>query len=167
MSFDIGKTVKCNHIDYTGRYWGDPTEINGCPRCKGEGEYYDLSWDIVSGEAEQVDDIDLLEELVIKAVLTEIGDNKFHPEYGTSIIGSIGNAASVESVARTVEMEVGKALGQLYLRQQQQLQLGQSMSEDELIYKVDRVETRIVDARTLTVALTVIAESGRGTTIFI
>jgi len=165
MSFDIGKTIACNHLDYTGRYWGDPTEINGCPRCKGEGEYYDLSWGIVSGDAEHVEDLTLLEELVIKAVLTELGDNRFHPEYGTSIASSVGNAVSMESVARTLELEVGRALGQLYLRQQQQVQLGQEMSSDELIYMVERIETRIVDARTITVAVTVVAESGSETTI--
>jgi len=165
MSFDIGKTIKCDHLDYTGRYWGDPAEITGCPKCLGEEEYYDIAWNVVSGDAVNVEDLDLLEELVIKAVLTEIGDNKFHPEYGTSIVGSVGNAVSVESVARTVEVEVGVALGQLYLRQQQQVQLGQEMSSDELIYMVERVETRIVDERTLHVAVTVVAESGRETTV--
>lgn len=167
MSFDIGKTVKCNHIDYTGRYWGDPSEMSGCPKCKGEEEYYDIAWDIVSGDAVNVEDLDLLGELVVKAVLTEISDNRFHPEYGTSIVGSVGNAVSTESVARTIEMEVGRALGQLYLRQQQQVQLGQEMSSDELIHMVERIETRIVDARTITVAVTVVAESGRETTVFV
>jgi len=167
MSFDIGKTIRCNHIDYTGKYWGDPTEMNGCPKCKGEEEYYDIAWNIVSGGAVNVEGLDLLGELVVKAVLTEINDNRFHPEYGTSIVGSIGNAVSTELVARTIEMEVGRALGQLYLRQQQQVQLGQEMSSDELIHMVERIETRIVDARTITVAVTVVAESGRETTVFV
>ncbi len=167
MSFDIGKTIKCDHLDYTGKYWGDPTEINGCPKCRGEEEYYDIAWDVASGDAVNVEDLDLLEELVVKAVLTETRDNRFHPEYGTSIVGSVGNAISVETVARTVETEVGIALGQLYLRQQQQVQLGQEMSSDELIYMIERVETRIVDELTLHVAVTVIAESGREATVVV
>jgi len=161
MSFDIGKMITCDHIDYTGKSWGDPTEISGCPKCKGDGEYYDLTWNVGIGIAVHVEDLDLLQELTLKAVLTQVGDNKFHPDYGTSIMGSIANLKTVESVARTLETEIARALGQLYLRQQQQIQLGQEMSDDELIHSIDRVETRAIDARTLYVGVTVIAESGK------
>ncbi len=167
MSFDIGKMVLCNHLDYTGKYWGSADEIEGCPKCTGAGEYYDISWGPMPGDMTQVVNLALLEELVKKAILTEIGDNEFHPEYGTSIVSSIGSASYVEAISRVIEMEVGKALGQLYLRQQQQLQLGQNMSEDELIYKVARSDVRIVDERTLLVYLTIVAESGRELTIAI
>ena len=160
MSFDIGQRIRCNHIDYTGKYWGNPSEIDGCPKCKGVGEYYDVEWNASTGSIAQVENLDLLEELVMKAVMTEIGDNRFHPEYGTSIVNSIANVASAESVARTVEAEVGRALGQIYLRQQQQIQLGQDMSDDELIYRVDKIETRVVDPRTLTVTVSIVTESG-------
>jgi len=165
VSFDIGKTIACDHIDNLGYYWGDPDEVEGCPKCRGTKEYYDLAWNIGLGEPYYVEDLTLLQELTLKAVLTQIGDNKFHPNYGTSIMGSIANLRTVESVARTLETEIAKALAALYLRQQQQIQLGQDMSDDELINRIDKVETVVSDPRTLNVEVIVVAESGNDTTI--
>ena len=107
----------------------------------------------------------MLKELTLKAVLTQVGDNKFHPNYGTSIMGSIANLRTVESVARTLETEIAKALASLYLRQQQQMQLGQEMSDDELIKRIDKVETIVRDPRTLNVEVIVVAESDNDTII--
>ena len=161
MSFDIGKTLQCNHVDYDGTYWGTPEKLNGCPKCRGTGKYYDLVWDIGGGEAVQVSELDLLQELTLKAVLTSIGSNKFHPNYGTSLVESIANLVTVESVARTAEQEIGRALGQLYLRQQEQLRLGQPMDVDELIYQVDKLDLRIVNEMTLNIDVTITTEGGR------
>lgn len=165
MSFDIGKTIACNHVDNLGYYWGDPDEVTGCPKCRGANEYYDLAWNIGLGEPDYVEDLTLLMELTLKAVLTQVGDNMFHPNYGTSIMGSIANLKTIETVARTLETEIAKALAALYLRQQQQIQLGQEMSDDELINRIDKVETVVRDPRTLNVEVIVVAESGRETSI--
>lgn len=165
MSFDIGKTIKCNHMDNFGYYWGNPNEIEGCPKCRGTNEYYDLAWAIGLGEPDYVEDLTLLMELTLKAVLTQTGDNKFHPNYGTSIIGSIANLRTVETVARTIETEIARALAALYLRQQQQIQLGQDMSDDELVHRIDKVETVVRDPRTLNIEVIVVAESGKDVTI--
>lgn len=161
MSFDIGKTIACNHVDHLGYYWGNPGEVEGCPKCRGANEYYDLAWNIGLGEPDFVEDLTLLSELTLKAVLTEIGDNKFHPNYGTSIMGSIANLRTVETVARTLETEIAKAMASLYLRQQQQIQLGQEMSDDELINRIDKVETVVRDPRTLNVEVIIVAESAK------
>ena len=167
MSFDIGKTIPCDHVDNFGYYWGNPDEVEGCPKCRGANEYYDLAWNMGAGEAVHVEDLNLLQELTLKAVLTQVGDNKFHPNYGTSIMGSIANLRTVESVARTLETEVARALGQLYLRQQQQIQLGQDMSDDELIRSIDKIETRAIDPRTLYVEVIAVAMSGRSAAVTI
>jgi len=167
MSFDIGKTIPCDHVDNLGHYWGSADEIEGCPKCRGASEYYDLSWNVGTGDAVHVEDLDLLEELTLKAVLTQVADNKFHPNYGTSIMGSIANLRTVESVARTLETEIARALGQLYLRQQQQIQLGQDMTDDELVHSIDKIETRVVDPRTLYIEVIVVARSGRSATVTI
>lgn len=165
MSFDIGKTIGCNHVDNFGYYWGNPDEIEGCPKCRGANEYYDLAWDIGLGEPDYVEDLTLLMELTLKGVLTQAGDNRFHPNYGTSIMGSIANLRTVETVARTLETEIARALAALYLRQQQQIQLGQDMSDDELVHRIDKVETVVRDPRTLNVEVIIVAESGKDVTI--
>lgn len=165
MSFDIGKTIACNHVDNFGYYWGSPDEVEGCPKCRGANEYYDLAWNIGTGEPDFVEDLTLLAELTLKAVLTEVGDNRFHPNYGTSIMRSIANLRTAETVARTLETEIARVLGQLYLRQQQQIQIGQEMSDDELIHSIDRVETTVRDPRTLYVEVILVAESGKETTV--
>lgn len=167
MSFDVGKTLQCNHVDYDGTYWGTPEKLSGCPKCRGTSKYYDLAWDIGGGEALQVSTLDLLQELTLKATLTQVGSNKFHPNYGTSLVNSIANLSTVESVARTAELEIGRALGQLYLRQQEQLRMGQPMDVDELIYQVDKLDLKIVDERTLRIDVTITTEGGKETTVVI
>lgn len=168
MSFDIGQTVPCDHTDRYGNIYNTPETINLCPKCGGLEEYYDFVWKVADGNIDLVDDNPLLQELVIKAVLTEKEDNIFHPNYGTSIYASVAApSTSIEAVARLVEREVAKAVGGVRFRQDQQMQLGQQVTDDELIYSVEGLDLRIVDERSLAITLMVIAESGRSLTIVI
>jgi len=161
MSFDTGSTQRCDHTDYAGYYWGAINEISACPKCHGTETYYDFTFDNSTGNAKRIIDTNLLEELTIKAILTIKGDNIFHTSFGTSIGSSIGNQSNLETVSRIIETEVEQALGLLYLRQRQQLQLGQVMSADELIYRIDQIVSRVIDPRSLYVNVTVVAESGK------
>lgn len=112
--------------------------------------------------------MDLLVELVVKAVLTEIKDNIFHPNYGTAIYTSVAApSSSVESVARLVEQQVAKAVGGVRFRQDELLQLGIEMSDDELIYALQGLDVRILDARMLKVTMAIIADSGKSVEIAI
>lgn len=161
MSFDTGSTQRCDHIDYTGYYWGAIDEVSACPKCHGSDDYYDYTFNNGTGNAQRIIETELLEELTIKAVLTIKGANIFHPSYGTSISSSIGDQNNLETVSRIIETEVQQTLGAFYLRQQQQLQLGQVMSDDELIYMVDQIVSRVIDPRTLHVSIIIISESGK------
>jgi len=164
MSFDIGKTVVCDHVDYTGKSWKDPSIVTGCPKCLGLGTYYDFEWNEADGSVKEVTGLSLLQELTLKAVLTLKESNKFHPEYGTGISDSVAAIITEESIRRMVEYEVGAALGQLHIRQQMQQQLGQEMSDDELIYEVADLVLRFVDERTITIYISIVTESGRTVT---
>ncbi len=161
MSFDVGKTIVCDHIDYTGKSWGAANEIMGCPKCLGQESYYDISFSSASGAVNKVEGVDLLEELVMKVVLTGVGDNPFHLEYGTSIRDSIGALNSYESFARVIEFEIERGSSLLYLNQQLQLQLGQTMSDDELIHSIGNIQLDFVTERLLKIRMQVVAESGK------
>ena len=165
MSFDVGGTTMCDHKDrYGNTYSGDTLAL--CPKCGGTGEYYDLSWNLVNGAIRPVVDLDLLEELVVKGVLTVKEENPFHPNYGTSIVRSIGAPlASPVAVVRLIEKEVSDALANIQIRQKQQASVGQYMSEDELIYAINDLSVYITEPRTVRVDLTVVAESGKEITI--
>ena len=161
MSFDVGGMVMCDHVDRYGKtYSGD--ELYLCPKCFGAGEYYDLSWSIVNGAINPIVDLTLLEELVVKGVLTIKGENPFHPVYGTSIMESIGvPLASPMSVTRLIEQEVSDSLAGVRARQKQQTSVGQYMSQDELIYAVSNLKVVVTDPRTIRVDMTIVAESGK------
>lgn len=162
MSFDIGKMIDCDHIDRYGNNFNDPTLVNSCPKCAGRLEYYDFYWQPTDGNIEQVVNVDLLLELVVKAVLTEIKENIFHPGYGTSIHTSVAApSSSIEAVTRLVEQQIAKAVGGVRFRQNQLLELGIEMSDDELIYALRGLDVRLADARTLSITMAVIAESGQ------
>lgn len=168
MSFDIGKMIQCDHVDRYGNSYNTPALVDRCPKCAGSLEYYDFEWQITDGNIAQVVDINLLVELVVKAVLTEIKDNIFHPNYGTVIYTSVAApASSVEAVARLVEQQVSKAVGGVRFRQDELLQLGVEISDDELIYALQGLDVRILDARTLKITMAVIAESGKSVEIAI
>jgi len=168
MSFDIGQTILCNHIDRFGNTYTDPSQIDRCPKCHGKGDYYDLVWNATSGEVSKVEDLSLLQELAVKAVLTSKGDNIYHPSYGTAITDSVAApSSSVDAVARLIEQQVVQALGGVRFRQDQQLEIGQVMTDDELIRAISGIEVEIIDERTLKVVLSIIAESGSTSTFTI
>jgi len=160
MTYDLGQRVTCNHLDrYNNDYKTNPT---ACPKCLGSNYYYDLLWSEVDGNIIQVINLPLLQELCLKAVLTELGNSTFHPEYGTSIYSSVANAtSSFESVKRIIEREVGVALAGLKGRQDLQIALTQTLTDDERIYELNQIEVKFIDERTLNVNLYITTESGK------
>lgn len=168
MSFDIGKMVDCDHIDRFGNSYNTAALVSSCPKCAGELEYYDFYWKPTDGNIEQVVNVDLLVELVVKAVLTEIGENVFHPNFGTSVYTSVAApSASIEAVTRLIEQQVAKAVGGIRYRQDQLLELGVEMSDDELVYALQGLDVRMTDERTLSITMMVIAESGQSVEVAI
>jgi len=170
MSFDLGQRVICNHLDNGIDYKSMP---DTCPKCLGMNHfkdqnyadqyyYYDADWSFVNGSLIQVVDLPLLQELCLKAVLTVKENCVFHPEYGTSITASIAAATtSFEAVQRLIEKEVNVAMAGLQMRQDLQISLGQTLSDDERIYTVNRVDVSFMDARTLSVNIYITTVSGK------
>ena len=165
MSYDIGMTVTCDHEDRYGTVYTG-ANIAFCPKCNGTGEYYDMVWNLNNGNIRPVERLPLLEELVVKGVMTIKGENPFHPAYGTSIVKSVGSPlSSPQAVTRLIEQEVSESLAAIRSRQNQQMAIGQYMSKDEVIYSITQLNTAMVDARTMRVTMDVVAESGRTITI--
>ena len=163
MSFDIGYSVKCDHVDRFGTSYLANTFA--CPKCEGTDYYYDMSWNSATGNLYQVINLELLEELSMKSVLTIKGNCPLHTEYGTSITKSVAApSTSMESVIRLVESEVTAALAGLRGTQDMQLSIGQEVTEDEHIYSIQDIKVYAVDARTIQVEIGIITEAGKSMT---
>ena len=173
MSFDTGKRIQCNHLDNGIDYANNPPT---CPKCLGVNHYkdqnyqdqyyyYDAEWSFVDGSLIKVEDLSLLQELCLKTIITVKGNCTFHPEYGTSITTSVAaTTVSFEAVQRLIEREVNIAMAGLQLRQDLQISLGQTLTDDERIYTVNKIETTFIDERTLSVNLYITTESGKDLT---
>jgi phage baseplate assembly protein W len=166
MSYDLGQRVLCNHLDrYGNDYKSNP---GACPKCLGLGYYYDMLWDNVTGNISKVEDLHLLQELCLKSILTEVGDNPFHPEFGTHITRAVASPTS-ESTKRVVEKEVGVAMAGLKGRQDLQAAIGQSLSKDERIYQLKKIDVSLSasDSRNLKVNIYIVTESGKDLVYYI
>jgi hypothetical protein len=173
MSFDIGQRLICNHLDNNIDYTNN---IPTCPKCLGMNNfkdqnyidqyyYYDADWSFVDGSLIKVEDLPLLQELCLKAIVTVKGNCTFHPEFGTSITTSVAaTTVSFEAVQRLIEKEVNVAMAGLQMRQDLQISLGQTLTDDERIYTVNKIETIFIDERTLSVNLYITTESGKDLT---
>jgi len=147
MTFDSGRLIVCDHVLVDGNtlladYRNNPTN---CTRCAGRNVYYDLVFDQM-GNIEQVIKTKLLRALAIKAVVTDIGSNPFHPNYGTHISQYIGDAYN-EIFEFTIKQEIIDALTILRKRQELQMSLGQVIDPDEEITEVTDITMKVIDGR--------------------
>jgi len=145
MTFDVGQLITCDHvIDDNGTISDFRSMVVSCPRCAGYLFYYDFVLDPV-GNIERVTKTDLLQALSIKSVITELGSNPFHINYGTSIAQYPGTLYS-ETFESVIRNEIINALKSLRGRQLLQEQLGQTLDPDEEITEVTNVRMRANDA---------------------
>jgi len=93
----------------------------------------------VDGSVKTVVDNSKLRQDIIKILLTELGDNKFHPKYG-SFIGSlqIGHAADAKLVSLDLESSARNAIKNLMSLQRAQAKR-QGVSPGELIVDILKV----------------------------
>jgi len=69
-------TCVCNHLVSGTQY-----VLTNCSRCLGQGTYRDIVLD-PAGQVTQIFGSDKLAQDLEKIILTQFGDNRFHPEYG-------------------------------------------------------------------------------------
>lgn len=106
---------------------------NRCPRCSGtwvENDYrFDLNGDIVTIENEN-----LLYQACMKAILTVLGSNPYHPAYGSKIMTRIGSKA-VGASRMLIKEDVSNALKKVQDLQRSQAKY-QLVTEKERLYAV-------------------------------
>lgn len=110
-----------------------------CPRCG--GTYVENDWRFSTlGDAVEIRNEDLLYQACLKAILTVKGSNPYHPNYGSNITTRIGRKAA-GAAALIIQEDVQQALlGVQNLQKKQKLY--QSLTNEELLYRIDSVSVR-------------------------
>jgi phage baseplate assembly protein W len=128
-----------------------------CPRCKGSSVENDVSLDDL-GDFEIVKDHDLLAQLVIKAVLTEIGSNVYHSWYGTSVSSLIGKTFNDDALSR-VRTEVQDSIRRVQSQQTLQAKY-QQVTLKERFGVLNSITLDRLDYRTLKLEIAHTSASG-------
>lgn len=115
------------------------TYPNRCRRCQGIEVENDCRFS-VDGDVILVDGEDLLYQASLKILLTQLGSNPYHPEYGTSITSRIGTKATANVVGVLTE-EVRSALSKLQILQRGQARY-QTVTQEERLYALQGVNVR-------------------------
>ena len=112
-----------------------------CRRCSGTGVENDIRYDDKGG-LEMIEGYDLLYQKVAKVLLTRIGSNPYHLEYGSTAMGLIGQKVS-QGVVYSLRESVRRALDDLINIQNQQSRI-QFMSQEERVKQVRNVEVSTI-----------------------
>jgi hypothetical protein len=121
-----------------------------CPRCGGLGIEHDFRV-TDSGDYQVLRGRPLLVQECLKAILTVRGSNPFHAWYGSRISDSIGTKFTGGFFTSRVESEVRESLTKLQSLKKRQEELGQPVSDTEVIAQVLNVSVT-EDERYLTTA---------------
>ena len=115
----------------------NPVAPNQCPRCLGTEIENDYQFDS-TGAALTIVDTNLLYQMCLKAILTELKSNVYYPWYGTSLIQSIGTKAGPGS-AQAIQQTIRTALTNVQNLQASQAKF-QRVSAAERLYSIDQVQ---------------------------
>jgi hypothetical protein len=113
-------------VDYT-------TIRSRCLRCRGTGVENDIQL-AETGDPIFIENEDLLYQAALKILLTTIGTNADHPEYGSTVKSQIGTKA-VLGVTAAISESVRRALSNLQAYQRQQAKY-QPVSPKERLYAI-------------------------------
>ena len=140
------------------------TYIQRCRRCRATGIENDINL-AVSGEPITVRNEDLLNQGVLKMVITKKGSNPFHTELGSTILDRIG-AKAVGAVQMSINEDVTRAV-MLYQRLQTAQGKVQEITLKERLYTVLSVSTNpAVDDPTV-FQTSIVAQNASGQPVFI
>jgi hypothetical protein len=102
-----------------------------CPRCGGTYVENDYRFD-VQGDMVLLQDEDLLYQACLKALLTVLGSNPYHPSYGSEITRRIGLKANANAKSM-ISLDIQTALGKVKSLQQTQARY-QNVTPQERLY---------------------------------
>jgi hypothetical protein len=133
-TFDVKLKHLCDHVLSTGTY-----KLENCPRCLGNGYYYDIKFD-PDGLIKNVKGREKLSQELEKITLTMIGENTFHNLYGT-ILKKFYTGDVIGNVQQNqLKKSIINAVLRLKLLQQQSIAQGAGFDASELINKIDRID---------------------------
>lgn len=110
-----------------------------CPRCAGTGTENDWRFD-ARGDTLLVQNEDLLYQACLKSILTVLGSNPYHPQYGSRLTTRIGGK-SLGSAASLIREDVSQALQNVKNLQGGQRKY-QNVTSKELLRSVDSIDVR-------------------------
>jgi phage baseplate assembly protein W len=140
------------------------TYIQRCLRCRASGIENDIRL-ATSGEPITIRNENLLNQGVLKMVITRKGSNPFHPEIGSTIIDKIGTKA-VGATATSINEDVTRAVN-LYQRLQTAQGKVQEITLRERLYSILSVTTNpAVDDPTV-FQTNILAQNASGQPVFI
>ncbi len=113
-----------------------------CPRCRGSGVENDYRTEDTGG-LKEVTDENLLYQLCMKAILTDLGSNPYHRWYGSTVRASIGKK-NLNGVQAALSASVSECLLRVQNLQTEQAKY-QPISAKERLYAVDYVEASPVE----------------------
>lgn len=123
---------------------------SSCPKCSGTGIMNDIALSS-AGWQKTVEGSTKLSQLVMKALRSVRGSNKFHPTYGSTLEEAIGTKATVMQRIK-LQQDVKDAVE--FLIDEQATISG--LPANELILRVDDVTVRSTDPRTFELTLKIL-----------
>lgn len=164
--------VNVNRMVYLKEKWKSPEDFfdinyvtlkNFCPKCAGNDQIDDISYDI-QGNLNLVRNERLLLQNVEKFTITELQSNPFHLFVGTGLVKLIGQRVSNQSYITTkVTQEISTTLQVFKDLQRQYVAAGRTMTPGESLDVIESVKV-IFDAQDpsiLRADVAIRAKSGR------
>ena len=108
------------------------TLIDGCPKCRGTGKVNDVFYE-PTGDLAIVEGTNKLVQQVLKALMTNLGDNIYDPLYGSGLQSLVGEQLSIYTSIR-LQQYVQDCIFHL-----QQLQQSQSLTPEETILRINDI----------------------------
>ena len=132
LSTDIKLFCQCDHYANHKQY-----NYDMCPKCKGNGYYYDITFDVSGNPVLATGTIKLQQEM-LKIVNDVKGNNKYYEEWGSTVHDIIGSKMTNMPAAKC-ELAVRMALEYLKLLQITENTNYENMTNDEILLDVEKV----------------------------
>ena len=133
MSLDVRIFNLCDH--YTG---GKQYAMERCPKCRGNGYYYDIFYD-ASGAAILVTGTIKLQQEMLKIINDIKGNNIFFPMWGSELHGWIGQKGS-KLTQNKLQLMIRLSLDYLRALQYEQQEAYNNMTNDEILLGVESMD---------------------------
>jgi len=165
------KTVTYRYPQFSEPLKGNPvlkvsyvTYVQRCLRCQATGIENDIRTTTV-GEPFLIRNEDLLNQNVLKMVITRKGSNPFHPSLGSTIMDKIGTKAT-GAAKMSINEDVTRAVT-LFQRLQTAQAKVQQVSLKERLYSILSVNTTSLEEDPTVFQVNIVAQNASGEPVFI